>query len=171
MANIKKKKKNNTNHNGYFAKNIRENGPSFMVKKTANDIRHEYKQIFKDIAFSSPDKLSHMVPYFMSSSFVYNLSMCAFQEQSKNNAIALGLNTHIQTVMSTNGLIDPNMRLEEALIDAQQSATAYGIISTHLNNIINLISYGYDNEDWMKMNIDSQLQSMCIQLSNYKKSI
>lgn len=162
-----KKKKNN---NGYFTRNIQQLGEDFISKKTARDIQFDYKYIFKDLAFSDPEDISNISRYFMNATFVYNLNMCAFNELSSNNAVFLGLQTYIQNMQVTGAYVDPNMRLDENMLKAQQTSAAYGIIAAHLNNILSLFNTCID-DNWLKLNIEAQLKSLSVQLSKYKRII
>lgn len=157
-------RKKKTNQNGYFARNIRELGPDFLIKKTAKDIRFEYKFIFKDIANMAPEDIPQITKYFTNATFVYNLLLSANDEAARNNAAALGVNTYIQM----NTMPDPSMRLNEFLVEFQQLAAAYSTISFYLNNILTTVNCCYDSVS-AEASIEMNLKTMCIQISKFRR--
>lgn len=168
----KGKKKNN--NNGYFQRNTQQLGSDFLRKKTAKDIRHDFRNIFRDIAHSIPEgkdaNVHKLVEYFNNLTFVSNLLAAANEEFVIANATNLGLMNYIQNIQAQGLAIDPSWRLEERMIMARNQSIAYSIITAHLNNIISLFNISAD-EDWLRANILIQLKSLSVQLSKYKRII
>lgn len=161
-----KKKKNN---NGYFKRNTQQNGPNFLMNKTAKDIRYDFRNIIRDIAHSDPEEdIPDIVNYFNNFTFINNLLMSANQEFQIANATYMGLQMYINAGQRGEVYIDPNIGLYEHMIVTQNQAAAYATIVGHLNNIVTLFNYSVD-EDWLKPNIEIQLKSLSVQLSRYKR--
>lgn len=170
MGNNNFQKKKKRNNNGYFTRNIQQFGEDFLSKKTAKDIQNDYRYIFKDIAYSNPEDVSTMVPYFMNSTFVYNLNLCAYNEWCTKNATYIGLQTYIQNCQIQNIPMDHSMRLDDEMLKAQQSAIVYEIISSHLNNILSLLGNCADMETLI-LYVEANLKALSVQLSKYKRII
>lgn len=165
------KQKNKKKNNGYFAKNVQQNGNNFLMRKTAKDIKYDSRNIFRDIAFSNAEyDIPGIVEFFTNLTFITNLSSSAFEEMSRLNATFIGLQTYIINATNTGLPIDPNARLNEFLLETQQKLSAYQIIVRHLNNMLGLFSICAD-DDWLKANIEIELKSLCMQLGKYKRMI
>lgn len=168
MAKPNQKKKKN---NGYFQRNVQQNGENFLMKKTAKDIRYDFKNIFRDIAHSDPEKdIPALVDYFNNFTFICNLVTSANQEFQASNATYIGLQMYINAGQRGEVYIDPNAGLYEQMMIAQNQASAYSIIAAHLNNIVSLFNCSADDE-WLKYNIEIQLKSLSLQLAKYKRII
>lgn len=168
-------KPNKRRREGYFQKNVNQYGENFLNMKTAENIKYDAKNIFKDIAFTSVEKekgrtcVSDLVPFFNNLTFVANLYNAALQEYYMCNATCIGLQTYISMAMQR-GVWDPSQHLEEAMGTMQNKAYAYNIICAHLNNILSVFNISGD-DDWIKANIENQLKSLSIQLSKYRAVI
>lgn len=158
-----KRKKNN---NGYFVRNTQQLGEDFTSKKTARDINKEYRYVFRDIAYSFPDEAKALAKHFLNSTFIYNLNMCAYAEWAKHNAVSIGLQLYIQSEQ----IIDPAMRLDEALDKAQRSTEAYYTICTHLNNMLSVFEQSIDQE-YIMTALESYLQSLSNHLVKFRADI
>lgn len=170
-------KKGGKKREGYFQRNISQHGEHFLNMKTAENIKYDSRNIFRDIAFTSVDRerdkdksrtcVTDIAPYFNNLTFVTNLYNAALSEFHVCNATCVGLQNYI--VMAQNGhvVIDPSQHLEETMIMMQNKTYAYNIICMHLNNIISLFSFNGD-DDWINANIEVQLKALSIQLSKYR---
>lgn len=168
----KNKKKGGKNNNGYFARNVQQNGSNFLTKKTARDIQFDFRNIMRDIAFSDPEMgIPRISEYFTSYTFVQNLAVACSQEYAKENATFIGLQQYL--VSNTN--IDPMLKLQENMMLSQNKAAAYGLILVSLNNILSLFSVGQiqgvDYDIWLTSNIEMILKSLSAQLKQYKRII
>ena len=164
-----KGRNNKKQNNGYFARNTQQFGNDFLLKKTAKDIQFDLPHICRDIAHSDPELgIPKMVKYFMNMTFVMNLSQAAYAMFCKHNATFIGLQMYINNAQTTGQYIDPSMQISENMIAAQHIAMAYQVVCTYLNNIVSLFNMSAD-EDWLRVNIESNLKSMSVQLSKYKR--
>lgn len=162
-----KKKKNN----GYFQRNVQQNGPNFLNRKTPKDIKFDSRNIFKDIAHSNPiEDIPNIVEFFNNFTFVTNLYACAVEELNTNNAVYIGLQMYIAAGQRGEVYIDPSQKLYENMTNAQSKMCAYSIIVAHLNNILSLFNCSGD-DDWLRLNIEQQLKSLSLQLSKYRRII
>ena len=165
--NQKPKKKNN----GYFVKNEQQNGTDFILRKNARDIKNDSKYIFKDLAHSDVEiDVPNMVNYFTNLTFTTNLYQAAYEQLSVYNAEVIGLNTYMQIAQASNIYIDPNTHINEYTFLTQQKLAAYQIITLHLSNILSLFNTSAD-EDFLKLNIETQLKSLSTQLTKYRRII
>lgn len=165
--NQKPKKKNN----GYFVKNEQQNGTDFLLRKNARDIKNDSRYIFKDIAHSDIEiDIPNMVKYFTNITFVTNLYQAACEQMCIYNAEVIGLNTYMQIAQTSNIFIDPNAHLNEHAFVLQQKLAAYQIISLHLSNILSLFNVSAD-EEFLNLNVITQLSSLSTQLTKYKRII
>lgn len=161
--------KNKKKKNGYFNKNIQENGPNFFLQKNAKEIKYDFRNIIKDISnldLSSIRDISNIVNCFMNLTFSYNVYNTAYEEYSLYNAMFIGL----QQYLFTNANIDPNAKLEENMRIAQHKRDAYFVIIQQLSNIIHLFNISVD-DDWMKVNLENIIKTLAVQLSPYKRII
>ena len=165
MAKQKKKK----NNNGYFARNVQQNGENFLTRKTPKDIKFDSRFIFKDLAHADVEedipKISH---YFNNLTFLTNLREVANEEYNTAQAMYIGLQMYTSAAKVGQVIIDPSQQLYENMAIAQNKANAYAIIVTFLNNIISLFNISGD-DDWLNYNIDIYLRSLSLQLSKYKR--
>lgn len=168
MAKPNQKQKRKKNNNGYFQRNIQQNGPDFLFRKTAKDIRYDFRNIIKDIAYSDQEQIPGIVEYFTNLTFITNLIESANQEFQKTNATFLGLQMYIAAGQRGEVYLDPNSGLYEQMSLAQNQSMAYAITVAHLNNILSLFNISVD-DNWLRCNIENQLKSLSLQLSKYKR--
>lgn len=164
-----KQNKNKKNNNGYFVRNVQQNGEHFLTRKTAYDIQRDSKFIFRDLAYADPAKdIPNISKYFVNLTFVTNLKESAYQEYFTTNAAAIGLQNYI--MLAERGIVydTGDNRLSEQLVLFKNKATAYATIVSTLNNIISLFSFIGDDEQ-LRQHIEVQLTTLAMQIAKYKR--
>ena len=165
--NFKNNGKKKPKTNGYFTQNIQRDGPEFVNRLNPQNITRDASRIFRDLAFSGSALAEQITPCFFNRTFVANLCDVALAEYTKavftNNALCAFYTNSINCGWP----IDPNACPEKYISDMQKTAEAYGIILYDLNNIVNIISTGYD-EEWKTNSILNTMRSMGSKLSSYR---
>lgn len=167
--NNKGNQKKKQNNNGYFQQNIQRDGEDFLQKKTANDIKRDYKRILRDIAFN-PSDVHKFAQFFTDRSFVMNLYAASESEMMTWWCMFIGLSNYQQMMFQAQQPIDPRCNIDQNIVKIRQTYEAYSLIIQQLNNVLNYINSGYDIE-WQRANIAGCLEAMASSLSRYRHLI
>lgn len=130
-----KKSRNNRNkrRDGYFDKEIQQNGEDFLRYKTPIDIQNAAQRIFRDIARGNIDPIKHS-KYFLDKGFNINLTNYAVQKFNYHNISYMALSHYYTTLLYSGTPIDD--LFISVMNDHKMKLEAYTLISSTLNSII-----------------------------------